>query len=521
MKIFNSIRWRLQIWYGLILVVVLAGFGVTAFQMERARLLGRIDNDLRRRVGVIGDLLRQPPRERGPGGPMRDGPPPDAQPRDDQPLPDGRGPRGFNRMPTEFHLPPREAALFDETDTNGFYYILWRRDGVMLALSTNAPNRQFNDDVYEQPGINQMPVPKDTQKAPPSQDVTLVHTKMGIEDSMALQMRGTFREVEINTPPGERILVGRSIASDLRDLHLATLELAGVGGIILFFGLAGGWWMASRAIRPIQNISSAAAKISAGDLSQRINTDETESELGKLAAVLNSTFARLETSFAQQQQFTSDAAHELRTPVTVMLTQTQMALNRERSVAEYRETLAACQRSAQRMRRLIESLLELARLDAGQEQLKQMAFDCSATVHECVESIQPLADERGVALIAEAEPLNCVGDPERISQVITNLLTNAIQYNRIGGQVRIGLKRENGLATMTVSDNGVGIPALDLPHVFERFYRGDKARSTSNGHSGLGLAICKAIVGAHSGTIEVSSEAERGTTFIVRLPALT
>ena len=523
MKVFNSIRWRLQIWYGLILVVVLVGFGATAFQMERARLLGRIDNDLRRRVGVIGDLLRQPPHDRGQGGPLRDGPPPDGQPRDDQPPPDGRGPRGFNRMPTEFHLPPREAALFDETDTNGFYFVLWRRDGFMLASSTNAPNRQFQDGEDEQQqGVNTMPVPKDTEKSPPRDVVSLsAKVSRGMEDSMALQMRGTFREVEVQTPPGEKILVGRSIAPEMRELHLAAWELSGVGGIVLFFGLAGGWWMAGRAIRPIQDISSAAAKISAGDLSQRINMAETESELGKLAAVLNSTFARLETSFAQQQQFTSDAAHELRTPVTVMLTQTQMALNRQRSEAEYRETLGACQRSAQRMRRLIESLLELARLDAGQEQLKHMSFDCAATVNECVESIRPLADERGVALITELTPLNCVGDPERIGQVITNLLTNAIQYNRIGGQVRVGLKKENGLGTLTVSDTGIGIPAVDLPHVFERFYRGDKARTASNGHSGLGLAICKAIIEAHGGTIDVSSEPDRGTTFTVRLPTAT
>src|SRR5204862_5783999 len=130
----------------------------------------------------------------------------------------------------------------------------------------------------------------------------------------------------------------------------------GIGGCILLVGLAGGWWLATGAIRPIEGISATAAKISAGDLSQRIDVAETESELGRLAGVLNSTFARLETAFAQQQQFTSDAAHELRTPVSVILTQTQAALARERPAAEYREIIEACQRAAQRMRRLIESL---------------------------------------------------------------------------------------------------------------------------------------------------------------------
>ena len=136
-------------------------------------------------------------------------------------------------------------------------------------------------------------------------------------------------------------------------------------------------------------------------MSQRINTAETESELGQLAAVLNSTFARLDAAFAQQKQFASDAAHELRTPVTVVLTQTQTALNRERTAPEYRETVEACQRAAQRMRRLIESLLELARLDAGQEVLKRLRFDFSKTISDCAELVKPLADERGVKIIPE------------------------------------------------------------------------------------------------------------------------
>jgi signal transduction histidine kinase len=149
-------------------------------------------------------------------------------------------------------------------------------------------------------------------------------------------MQGDFRETFIITPPGEIILVGRSIATELNDLQHVAWTLAAVGGGVLLLGLAGGWWIASRALRPVQDISAAAVKISAGDLSQRIATADTESELGQLSNVLNSTFARLEAAFAQQQQFTSDAAHELRTPVAVLLTQTQSTLNRERSAPEYR-----------------------------------------------------------------------------------------------------------------------------------------------------------------------------------------
>ena len=189
---------------------------------------------------------------------------------------------------------------------------------------------------------------------------------------------------------------------ELKELHRTALNLLAVGGFILLVGLAGGWWIVSRAMRPISTISATAVKISAGDLSQRINVAEAESELGQLAAVLNSTFARLESAFAQQKQFASDAAHELRTPVSVMLTQTQTALNRERDAEDYKQTVEACQRAAQRMRKLIESLLALARFDAGQEVLKRLPFDFSKTISDCAELVQPLAEERGVKIFAEA-----------------------------------------------------------------------------------------------------------------------
>jgi two-component system OmpR family sensor kinase len=272
-----------------------------------------------------------------------------------------------------------------------------------------------------------------------------------------------------------------------------------------------------RSLRPISEISATAAKISAGDLSQRINVAEAESELGQLAAVLNSTFARLETAFAQQKQFASDAAHELRTPVSVILTQTQTALNRERDAASYKQTVEACQRAAQRMRRLIESLLELARFDAGQEVLRRESFDLAQTVSECAELVKPLADEREMYLVCELAPLEITGDPGRLAQVVTNLLTNAIQYNQPGGEVRVALEQEAGLAVLTIADTGQGMAPEDLPRVFGRFFRADASR-TGAGNAGLGLAICKAIVEAHGGTIEVASEENVGTTFTVRLP---
>lgn len=399
-----------------------------------------------------------------------------------------------------FRLPARFAALFDETDTNGFYFVIWAPDGKELARSTHAPANIAFDPEFE-PGLQDQGPMRESGPRPPE----------------PARMRGVFREVLVFAR-GEVVLVGRSIKPELAELRRTSWVLFSVGGIILLLGLAGGWWLASRAIRPIQGISTAALKIAAGDLSQRIDVAETESELGQLASVLNSTFTRLEAAFTQQQQFASDAAHELRTPVSVMLTQTQTALHRERSAAEYRETVEACQRSAQRMRRLLESLLELARLDAGQETMKRNAFDLARTAADCLELIRPLAADRNIQIRTDFSTAESIGDSERLGQVITNLLTNAVHYNHEGGEIRIATRGDGDFAILEVADSGPGIAPEHLPHVFQRFYRADPARTSSQGRSGLGLAISKAIVEAHGGSIEVASEEGKGTVFTVRLP---
>jgi len=488
----KSIKWRLQLWYGLILVAVLAGFGVTAYQLESSRVFRRVDDELHRRVDILVRALHMP-RPRHPNFGQRDfdGPPPEGPPDD--------GPGGQDFPPPQrFNLPPEPAGLFGTNSANSFYFIVNGRDGKELARSDNVPGNLGA-------GVTNL------MRANPG----------GAREDAMRQLRpwtaDGFRYFIQYLPSGESVLIGGSIAPELHELEVSALTMGGIGGVILLFGLAGGWWFVGRALRPISEISSTAAKISAGDLSQRINTAEAESELGQLAAVLNSTFARLETAFAQQKQFASDAAHELRTPVTVILTQTQLALGRERDAASYKQTVEACQRAAQRMRKLIESLLELARYDAGQEVLKRQEFEFSKIIADCAEMVQPLGVERGVEILTELEPLKITGDCERLAQVVTNLLTNAIQYNHADGQVLVKLARQDGLAIMEISDTGNGIAPEDLPRVFERFYRADKSR-TGGGNAGLGLAICKAIVEAHGGTIEVSSTTKVGTKFVVRLP---
>jgi two-component system, OmpR family, sensor kinase len=294
-------------------------------------------------------------------------------------------------------------------------------------------------------------------------------------------------------------------------------KLCGIGGVILLLGLAGGWTLAGRFIRPIEHISATAAKISEGDLSQRIDISDHESELGVLATVLNSTFAQIEASFAQQKNLTSDAAHELRTAVSLMLAQTEAALTGERGAAEYRETIESCQHAARRMLRMAESLVELARLDAGQALNKRKPFDFSGVVREGVAMLGPMAAEAGVDLHCQLPPVKCVGDPTRVGQAVLNLLINAIQYNKRDGRVHLTMEWQSGTAILTITDTGAGIADEDLPHIFRRFYR--SAKAASPGQGGLGLAISKAIIQAHGGSINVSSQRNIGSTFSVYLPS--
>lgn len=450
MKFFQSIRWRLQLWYGVLLVTVLCSFGITSYRLESARQIRRIDEELQQRLPILVDSQRPKPNDRE------------------------------QRM---FELPSKHASLFDQNGDDAFYYVVWLRHGQPVTRSPSAPQD----------------VPQPKAGDPPN------------------RMRGNLRESFIFPGPGDCVLVGRSITRDLADLRQLAWWLTGVGGAVLVLGLAGGAWLVTRALRPIRAISHAAEKIATGDLAQRIRTEESEGELGQLVGVLNSTFARLDAAFTRQARFTADAAHELRTPLAVMLTHTQNGLASDHLTDEQHEAFEACQRAAQRMRRLTESMLTLARIDSVAT--TQVPCDLARLTQEAVELLRPLAELQGVTLATELSPACCTGNAEQLSQVITNLVSNGISYNRPGGHVRVKVSGDPGGAILTVSDTGQGISPGDLPHIFERFYRADKVRSSNTGHSGLGLAITRAIVEAHGGSITVTSEPDQGSTFNVRFPS--
>ncbi len=379
------------------------------------------------------------------------------------------------------------AALFGE-GPGAFYYVTWYRDNSVLSRSASAP-------------VN-VPPPPGLQRD------TLTHWRM----------RDGWREAFHCSGLGDCVLAGRSTAGDVAALRTLALALLGIGAGVLTLALGVGWWLIGRAILPIEQIGAAAGRISQGNLSERIPVPDNGAELGRLAAVLNSTFARLEAAFERQRQFTADAAHELRTPLAVMISETQTALARPRCADEYRETVEGCLDTSQQMRRLTESLLTLSRFDGGNDPEPRTQVDLGQAAREVIERVRPLASAKGIRIRADLAPAPVLSSPERMSQVITNLLTNAIEYNRPEGEVVVSTAADSGSALLIVADTGVGIAEADRPFVFDRFYRADRSRSRANGHTGLGLSIGKAIVESEGGAIEVESKLNVGTTFTIRLP---
>ncbi len=516
----KSLRWKLQAWQAAILLTVLVVFGILVSYLQRRSHFQQVDAELQHMVYLVETGFRPVDRGRWQRGNPRREPASDPQqvsdtdqdpPEQDAPAvtePDSvdaedeststptRTGRRFWRQPGDRWIPPRfelreeVLELFGPDDHGGFYFVLWSSDGKVLSSSENAedvpfPNLERKDDSTE------------------------------IE---LFRQRGDFREVIHATAFGSNVLVGRSVAHDFAMVQEFTMLLTLAGGVVLAVGLCGGWWLASRAIQPIDAISAAAESISADNLSERIDLQENDSELGRLGAVLNSTFARLEEAFEQQVRFTADASHELRTPLAVLLSKTEVTLSRKRPLEEYREALETCHRAGLRMKALIEELLTLARIDSGELQLRCDRFDLASTAREQTELVRPLAEVKGIEIDCESSPTEVDADSQRVAQVLVNLLTNALHHTSEGGKVSVCVRQENGSAIVSVTDTGTGIPDDDLPRIFDRFYRADKNRSRADGGSGLGLSICRTLIEAHGGSISVQSERGTGSTFEFRLP---
>ena len=325
-------------------------------------------------------------------------------------------------------------------------------------------------------------------------------------------------DVYLNTPDGRRILVGRPLFREFEHLRQLLLIVTIFGLISLAAGAAGAWWLARRIVKPIDQLTQAAEQITAKSLDQRLELVSASSELTRLSTVFNTMLDRLHGAFQRQIRFTADASHELRTPVAVILSQAEHSLSRSRSPEDYCSALDTCLRAARRMKRLVDDLLLLARADSGRLDVRLEPLDLAEVVRQSLAMLEPLAKEQQVRLSCQLLTTLTIGDAARLAQVVTNLVTNALQYNRPEGEVFVTVHARESKATLVVSDTGIGIPAADQPRLFERFFRADQARTHREGQgTGLGLSIVSEIVAAHQGTIEVTSELGVGTTVTVQL----
>ncbi len=293
--------------------------------------------------------------------------------------------------------------------------------------------------------------------------------------------------------------------------------IIGVPLTLLITGLIS-LWAAGRALRPLTTMTRSAAAISAEDLTQRLPLPSANDEVRSLAVAFNATLDRLAAAFNRQRRFTADASHELRTPVTAILGQAELALTRARSPEAYQHSLTLIQREAERMQRLIGRMLTLARIETGHQALHIAPTDLVQLIQTLVDTLRPQAEAKGLALeINTPAQLTISTDADSLTQILLNLLENAIAYTD-QGQVNLSLTVQPDHICLTITDTGPGISSEHLPFIFEPFYRVDKSRSHSRGNMGLGLALTYELAQLLGGTIKVASQPNVNTTFTLTLP---
>jgi heavy metal sensor kinase len=290
--------------------------------------------------------------------------------------------------------------------------------------------------------------------------------------------------------------------------------------VLVLVASAGGYWLSRKAVAPVADIARAAQSISEHELSKRLPILQTGDELQSLSETLNEMFGRLESAFKRVTQFTADASHELRTPIALMRTRTEVALRKHRSEADYRETIVRIHQELERTSALIENLMTLARADSGSEPLQVAPTNLNELLLEISETARLLAEGKSIQYYQRLPetPLNVSGNAPSLRRLFLILIDNAVKYTSREGRISVVLDTSDGAAVTEIRDTGVGIATTDLPHIFERFYRADESRSRESGGTGLGLSIAKWIAEAHQGRISVVSKVGEGSVFRVQIP---
>jgi heavy metal sensor kinase len=458
-RFLRSIKFRLTIWYVVALVGLLLLFGIMAYFMLSRNLYQGLDDSLETRATQLQNSLQVNDNtisfENGGGG-------------------------GFEGEPGELIL-------------------LYSTDGTLLQRLGPAVDIDDVDPLVAQALAGRSPLV--TTETADGQQVRLYATPVA-EDSSVVGA------VVVGRSPAEVKDVLRTFGAVLGFAGLVTVGLAAIGGLFL----------ASRVLKPVDRMTQTAQEIGESDLSRRIEVNS-DDELGRLASTLNQMMERLERAMDRQRQFTADASHELRTPLSVIEAESTLAVRKERTGDDYRKSLESISQEAAYMSAMIDKLLFLARSDAGKEQLSLEEGDLADVLGQLASDISMLCQEKGLQFhLGPLEKLVIRGDRIRLKQLFRNLLENAIRYTPSGGTISVSAVRQGKTGIIAVRDTGIGIPEEHLPHIFERFYRADKARSRADGGAGLGLSICQHIAEVHGGRIEVESRVGKGSTFSVFLP---
>jgi heavy metal sensor kinase len=330
---------------------------------------------------------------------------------------------------------------------------------------------------------------------------------------ISLPYQGAFQNPAV-------IHIGRSLESlnnflkEYLILYLYSVPL------ILAISWIVGWFLTGRALRPFEEISRTAEKITYENLNTQIITRHKEEEVQRLVHSFNSMVRRLDESFQHMRKFNADVAHELRTPIAILQGETEVALRMPNLSEEIQSVLMSNLEELDRLTRLVNDMLVLAEADAGRHVLVKKPVNLRALLYDLIEQMRLLAADRKIQIDLQGEgDLWVEADELWLRRAMVNLLDNAIKYSKAGGKVEVSIDADNSTARVRIKDSGIGILPEDIPHVFDRLYRGDPARSRGTGGSGLGLAFVKWIIEAHRGTIHVESQPDKGSAFEIAIPA--
>jgi len=464
MMSFASIRVRLTAWYLFMLTLGLGMFGIGSWFAMRASAFHTIDKELEDRIRGVEKFMQLQIASLSP-----------VEIRDEFREHSVLGPGG---------------DLFQVCDEKG----QWLYRSAVLEnsqVSIRLPNQLGDHAVYENISVQNTPVRFATGRVVVNDHPYTVQVAAPLQEFYDALERFRF-------------ILGFS----------APLFLIGAG--------LGGYLISRRALKPVDRITTAAESISISSLSERLEVPKTADELQRLSETLNRMLTRLDASVRRMSQFTGDASHELRAPVSLIRTTAELAVQGGRTNTEYHEDMEQILAEAERTSRLIDSLLLLTRADAGEGGLQHELTDVSTSLREAMEHSRSLAAEKRIDLTIDlnSAPIVVRGDGEALRRLFFILIDNAIKYTPEGGRVQVGLKAVDAHAAISVTDSGIGIAESDQPHIFDRFWRADKVRSRGVGGAGLGLSIARWIVDQHQGLLEVRSRPSQGSTFTVKIPVI-